>query len=143
MSSSYTNPDVPFPVGQRVEQRDGGPTVGGREISPFGTVTAHTERGFVVTYDESLGLNAGDRRCEYIARDAKYLRAVTGPRPNPAYSVTGSSADEYLCLGAGMTEDDARELARQESTSARWGTVEVKRDATGITVATYRNGEQA
>lgn len=143
MSSSYTNPDVPFPVGQRVEQRDGGPTVGGREISPFGTVTEHTERGFVVTYDESLGLNAGDRRCEYIARDAKYLRAVTGPHPNPAHSVTGSSADEYMCIAAGITEDDARELAARESATGRWGTVLVKLDATGITVATYRHGEPA
>lgn len=63
--------------------------------------------------------------------------------PNPAYSVTGSSADEYKCISAGLTEDAARELARQESATGRWGTVLVKLDATGITVATYRHGEPA
>jgi hypothetical protein len=76
--AQYTNPDVPFRVGQRVEQIHGGPTVHGRQISPFGTVTEHTERGFVVLFDESLGLNASDRSCEYIAKDAKYLRATAG-----------------------------------------------------------------
>lgn len=75
--AQYTNPDVPFPVGQRIEQIHGGPRVHGREVSPFGTVTEHTPTGFVVMYDESMGLNPGDQRCGYVARDAKFLRAVT------------------------------------------------------------------
>lgn len=79
-----------------------------------------------------------------------YLPPSAIPKVSPAvrkyhgvtYSVTGSSADEYACIEAGLTEDDARELARQESATGRWGTVLVKLAATGLTVAEYSNGER-
>ena len=67
---------------------------------------------------------------------------MTSEYPAATYSVTGSSADEYLCIQAGMSEEDACELACRESTTGRWGVVLVKRDATGITVATYAHGER-
>jgi hypothetical protein len=73
----FRKPDgIPFRIGDRVEQIHGGPVVKGRQISPLGTITEWTERGFVVTFDESMGLNSTDRRCEMIAKDHKYLRKI-------------------------------------------------------------------
>ena len=73
----FRKPDgIPFRIGDRVEQIHGGPVIHGKKISAFGTVTGWTERGFVVTFDESMCLNDSDRVCENHANDAKYYRKV-------------------------------------------------------------------
>ena len=74
---TFRKPDgIPSRIGDRVEQVYGGPVVKGKQISALGTVTEWTERGFVDTFDESMGIHESDRRCKMIAKDAKYLRKV-------------------------------------------------------------------